>query len=237
MTQKQPTNLLVVALVALLIMVQACSPTRNMSKENPSQRSTKIDTLDATETDYRIRPGDELEILVWEQPSFNTVTTVSKRGSIAIPLIGELVVSGLTREELKRDIKRELSEYIKGEMNLTVSIRNTDDSVVSVFGMVVHPDNYPVVDQTTIFRILSSAGGPTEFANMKEVKLYKQSGPENYVTLNLMDFLESGQMHSPALMVQSGDIIYVPKKENAVREMSEFLRDVIILFGIFRVFR
>ncbi len=234
---KLPNTAFLLTIISLLFAVQACSPTRDISKDPQPRTTAQIDTLDTAEPEYKIRPGDELEILVWEQPSFNTMTTVSKRGAITIPLVGEMKVAGLTREEFKRDLKRELSEFIKGEMNLTVSIRNTDDSIVSVFGMVVSPDNYPVVDQTNIFRILSSAGGPTEFANMKEVKLYKEGGTNHYATLNLMEYLESGQMTSPDLVVKSGDIIYVPKKENAVREMSEFLRDVIILFGIFRVFR
>jgi len=71
---------------------------------------------------------------------------------------------------------------------------------------------------------------------LKKVKLYRQASPEDYVELNLLEYLDSGQMNSMSLVVRPGDIVYVPKKENVVREMSEFLRDVVVLFGIFRVF-
>jgi len=222
-------------IILVLIMAQACTPTRELPSEQPPRTTNDVRQA-AAEDHYVIRPGDEIEILVWEQPSFNTLTTVSRLGTIAIPLVGEIMVAGLTQEQLKRDLEGKLAEFIRGEVNLTISIRNIDTLIVSVLGMVESPDNYPVVDQTSIFRILSTAGGTLEDANLKKVKLYRHTGPEDYVTLDLFEYLESGQMNSAELLVRPGDIVYVPKKENAVREMSEFLRDVIILFGIFRVF-
>ena len=225
-------------IILVLIMTQACSSTSGIPSDPPHQtpNTTRSQTVDS-ERQYVIRPGDEIEILVWEQPSFNTLTTVSNLGTIAIPLVGEIQIAGLTQEELKRVLEGKLAEFIRSDINLTISIRNTDTLIVSVLGNVARPDNYPVVDQISIFRILSTAGGYTEDANLKKVKLYRQAGPEDYVTLDLLDYLESGQMNSPELLVRPGDIVYVPRKENAVREMSEFLRDVIILFGIFRIFR
>lgn len=227
-------------IILIMIMTQACAPTRELPSEPPPQTTIADQAVpvEPVESDkkYIIRPGDEIEILVWEQPSFNTLTTVSRLGTIAIPLVGEINAAGLTQEELKRTLEGKLAQYIRDEINLTISIRNTDTMVVSILGMVARPDNYPVVDQTSIFRLLSTAGGPTEDANLKKVKLYRQDGPEDYTTLDLIEYLESGQINAPAILVNPGDIVYVPKKENVVREMSEFLRDVIILFGIFRVF-
>ncbi len=223
-------------IILVLIMAQACTATRDLPSDSPPQITNDVSLAAAEADHYVIRPGDEIEILVWEQPSFNTLTTVSRLGTIAIPLVGEVKVAGLTQEQLKRDLESKLAEFIRGEMNLTISIRNIDTLIVSVLGMVASPDNYPVVDQTSIFRIISTAGGTIEDANLKKVKLYRHTGPEDYITIDLLEYLDSGQMNSPELLVRPGDIVYVPRKENVVREMSEFLRDVIILFGIFRVF-
>lgn len=234
---KPDLSILPFVFIIILIISQACAPTRSLGGEERREITERDTTLaHPGESTYRFRPGDEIEIVIWEQPGFNTLTTVSRLGTITMPLVGEIVVAGRTQEELRRDLERELAEYIRGEIILTISVRNTENLVVSVLGMVDSPDNYPVVDQTSIFRILSTAGGPTENANMKKVKLYRQTGPEDYVTLNLLEYLDSGQMNSPAIVVRPGDIVYVPKQENVVREMSEFLRDVVVLFGIFRVF-
>lgn len=224
-------------IIFLGITLQSCTTTRSVSETQQQTGAVSPDqVVRAAEGDYRFRPGDEIEILVWEQPSFNTLTTVSRLGTIAIPLLGEIEVIGMTQEELRRELERQLAEYVRGEIIITISVRNMDNLIVSVLGMVESPDNYPVVDQTSIFRILSTAGGFSEEANLKKVKLYRPSGPDNYVTLNLLDYLESGQLDSPSILVRPGDIVYVPRKDNAVRESSEFLRDVIILFGIFRIF-
>lgn len=239
MREKSRSNYTILFVISLMIITQACSPTRDMTDDRRSQIADRppAEQIQTDQPEYQIRPGDEIEILVWEQESFNTLTTVSRTGTIAVPLLGEISVVGLTQEELTRELERRLAEYVRGEVNLTVSIRNLDDMIVSVIGMVASPDNYPVIDQTSIFRIIATAGGQTELANMKRVKVYRPTGPDDFVTLDLIEYLDSGRMNSPELMVRPGDIVYVPREENVVREMSVFLRDVVVLFGIFRVFR
>lgn len=241
MRKKLKTTINLLFIICFMIVMQACSSTRDLSPDRSSAISDTTTTtttqLKSEDSSYKIRPGDEIEILVWEQPSFNTLTTVSRMGTIAIPLLGEINVAGLTQDELERDLERQLEEYVRGEILLTVAIRNTDSLIVSVIGMVSSPDNYSVADQISIFRILATAGGHTDMADLSKVKLYRQNNPESYVQLDLLDYLETGRMNSEELMVRPGDIVYVPRKENVVREMSEFLRDVVVLFGIFRVFR
>lgn len=227
-------NLCALTLIAVLFC--ACSTSQQVYEDNARRQISANNTSSLTSPDstYKIRPGDEIEILVWEEENFNTSTTVSNHGTIVVPLIGELNVTGLTREQLKRELIRNLSEYIRGDINLTVSVRSTDDMQVSIFGMVSSPNNYQIVDETSVFKVLSMAGGPTEEANIRRVKIYRDSGDPNYQVLDLTYYLESGRMDEAA-MVRPGDIVYVPERQNAVREMSDFLRDVVLLFGIFRV--
>lgn len=229
---------MVLLLIALIYVIQGCASTKEFKEDSArkmveEQQETLVPT--AIDSLYEIRTGDEIEILVWEHPNFNTTTTVSSLGTIAIPLIGEVEASGLTHDQLKNKLIREMSVYIKEEVNLTLSIRSMDQMLVSVFGMVSRPDNYPVVNETSIFKILSVAGGPTEEANIRSVKVYRKNQNPHYEVLDLTSYLDSGQISNPATRVRPGDIVYVPRKENAVREVSGFLRDVVLLFGIFRV--
>jgi len=224
-------------------LLSGCSSSSSVTGSqqlNPQMQAQAASNATADRTadisTYRIRPGDEIEVLVWEQPNFNVLTTVSSTGRIAVPLVGEMRIAGLTQEEFETELTRRLSDYIRDDINLTISIRNTESLMVSVFGMVNRPDNYPVVDEISIFRLLSTAGGPTETANMRKVHLYRQSGVQDSAILDLTEYLDSGLMDDPAILVRQGDIIYIPRKDNAVREMSEFLRDVVVLFGIFRIF-
>ncbi len=213
---------------------QGCVTSREIQEERSRNLLTEQEYVVTADSAYEIKTGDEIEILVWEQPNFNTTTTVSNLGTIAVPLLGEVQASGLTHDELKRDLTKRLSQYIKDDINLTVSIRSTDNMLVSVLGMVTRPDNYPVVDETSIFKVLSMAGGPAEEANIRSVRIYRKNSNPNFITLDLTRYLDSGQINSVA-QVYPGDIVYVPRKNNAVREMSGFLTDVVLLFGIFRV--
>lgn len=225
------------ALLLLLALLSACGSSRQIQEDNArKQISESATNTNAAQADslYKIRPGDEIEILVWEQENFNTSTTVANQGTIVVPLIGEVKVTGLTKAELRRELSRKLSEYIKGDVNLTVSLRSIDNMEVSVFGQVTQPDNYQVVDETSIFKVLSMAGGPSDDANIRRVKIYRKSGDPNYQTIDLTYYLDSGRMDSTATVLP-GDIVYVPQRQNVVREMSDFLRDVVLLFGIFRV--
>lgn len=221
--------------LTMTVLLLGCSTSQELQERNARQKLAEGErTVAVDDSLYEIKPGDEIEILVWEQPDFNTETTVSNQGTIAIPLIGEVEAAGLTHDELKQDLTNRLSQYIKGSINLTVSIRSTDAMLVAVFGMVGRPDNYPVADQTSIFKVLSMAGGPSEQANIRRVRIYRDRGEDNFVTIDLTNYLETGNLNRTA-MVYPGDVVYVPQKENAVREMSGFLRDIVLLFGIFRV--
>lgn len=224
----------VLSLFVIVMFAQGCVTSREMQEKSTRNLLAEQQYVAPSDSTYEIKTGDEIEILVWEQPDFNTTTTVSNLGTIAVPLIGEVKASGLTHGELKKDLTKRLSKYIKDEINLTVSIRSTNNLSVSVFGMVTRPDNYPVVEQTSIFKVLSMAGGPAEEANIRNIRIYRKNNNPHYLTLDLTQYLDSGQINSVP-QVNPGDIVYVPRKNNAIREMSGFLTDVVLLFGIFRI--
>ncbi|MEX1061987.1 MAG: polysaccharide biosynthesis/export family protein [Balneolaceae bacterium] len=227
------------ALIGAFVLAQGCTSSGMIQEDSARQLSSSEPIPPVSplvDSDYEIQPGDEIEILVWEQSNFNTESTVSSNGIITMPLIGEIEAGGLTHDQLEREVINRLSEYISGEINLTISIHNTENMLVSVFGMVQQPDNYPLISQTSLFKVLSTAGGLSEEANLRSVKIYRKNGNPDQDIIDLTQYLDNGQMDSSAIMVQPGDIIYVPRRQNAVREMSDFLRDAVMLFGIFRVF-
>ncbi|MBD3615421.1 MAG: polysaccharide biosynthesis/export family protein [Gracilimonas sp.] len=186
-------------------------------------------------SEYTIQPGDEIEISVWGYDEFDTQRTVNTQGIITVPLVGEIEARGLSKDQFKEELENKLSGYIKGEINLSVSISSPQRNLVSVLGSVGRPDTYSVVDNSSLFEILSKAGGATDQADLRKIKIFKGGEATELVEIDLTNYLKKGNTSSLAF-VYPGDIVYVPQQENMVRELSSFIRDVVLLFTLSRLF-
>ena len=60
--------------------------------------------------EYKIGPKDLLEIKVFELPELNQTVRVSEDGTITIPLLGQVKIEGLTKDELEQRISGLLEE-------------------------------------------------------------------------------------------------------------------------------
>ena len=79
---------------------------------------------------------------------------------------------------------------------------------VSVIGQVGRPGLYPMDATQTVFDALSEAGGPTNSADLSQIRLLRN---DHIIVLNAAEELQTG---APMLSVllQSGDRIVVPQK-------------------------
>ena len=144
--------------------------------------------------------------------------TVKTNGTIDFPIIGEIKVAGLTREETERVIKDLLidSKQIKDPV-VTVEFMNLG---FSVLGEVTRPGRYAIDrDKFTILDALGRAGDLTINGQRENVTLLRNDGKQDNVYLiNLLD--GESLYASPAFYVQQGDIIYVTPNERRIREST-----------------
>ncbi len=229
-------NALVLIVVIMLSLVGCSSD--EVTKENLTQifRSGSRSMLSEAQSDtYVIRQGDQIQISVWGYPEFNTDATVKEGGKLNIPLIGEMVVVGFTRQQFVADLKKRLEEYIQGEVKLNVTISSAFAQKISVLGEVSKQDNYPFTEEATLLEVLSSAGGTTANSDLRHIKIYRRGASREPLEVDLAWYLENGDIESIPL-VRPGDTVFIPKKGNIIRELSDFMRDAIFIFGFFRVF-
>ena len=176
-----------------------------------------------------------MELSVWGYPEFSTSTTVKPTGTIIVPLIGELKAAGFTKDDFSDQVRSRLSEYVQGEAKVTLSVSSPLTQKVTIIGSVTRQDNYPVTAEVSLMEILSTAGGPSPESDLNHVRIIRFGANSDPVEVDLAYFMETGEVD---LMpkVRPGDTVFVPKKENFIRSFSDFLRDVVLLFGFFRVF-
>lgn len=137
--------------------------------------------------------------------------SVDSKGNIDFPVIGEINIEGLTREEIAVLIKSKLtgSSLIKDPV-VTVNFLNLQ---FSVLGEVTKPGKYNIdKDRITIIEALSAAGDLTIFGKRDKVFLTRTG--DKRITYEL-DLRSANIYSSPAFYVQQNDVIYV--EPNGVR--------------------
>ena len=225
------------ALLAITMNFISCS-------SNPAMRSTsQIQTIQnqgvtRLQDTTIILIGDSVLFSVWGEPEFTTRAAVRSTGTISVPLIGDIKVAGYSKKELELLLKNRLAEIIQGEIKLTLEITTPPPQII-VLGAVGRQGSFPARDRLGLLEALSSAGGWTDEADLSYIIITRQktqNDSRKYVTVDLAGYLQDGMVQELPY-IYPGDVVLVPTKENFVRSVSEFLRDELILFGVFGLVR
>ncbi len=222
--------------VALTILLCSCS-SRELARDAASQTGLPQlpPTIAQVDTHF-VMVGDSVVFSVWGYPEFTTRTIVGRSGTITVPLVGQITAAGKTRDDFKQYIRQRLGEFIQGEIRITIEITSPIPQIM-VVGNVPRQGNFPASSDLSLLEVLTSAGGWTDQSDLRHILISVQrtSGKEGgTVEVNLESYLENGNLRAVPL-VHPGDLVYVPRKANAVRDFAAYLGDVFLLFGFFRL--
>ena len=111
----------------------------------------------------KLGAGDAVRITVHQQPDLTTDARVSERGTVAMPLIGEVKLAGMSQVEAARAIA---DSFKKGQFlrnpQVTVAITTVRSKQVSVLGAVARPGRYALDDTSSkLTDVIAAAGGIT----------------------------------------------------------------------------
>lgn len=160
-----------------------------------------------TNSEYRIGTKDLLEIAVFELPELNQTVRVNEDGSISLSLVGNVLVAGLTAQELESRIEAILDEKYTKTAHVTVFIREYQK--VAVLGAVGRAGMYELIGPMTLLQIISQAGGLTEQA-ANEILIYRKLADGRQTTIRIpLDELNRGNQELNIGML-SRDVINVP---------------------------
>lgn len=231
-------KLILIILIIISFTIFGCSSSEEMAKENLTQiirSGSRSMQVEAQSSGYVIRQSDQIQIAVWGYQEFNTQGVVKENGALSVPLLGEVVAAGLTKEQFTEQLKQKLAVYIQGEIQLTTTITSAIPQKISVLGAVTNQNNYPMTTDVTLIEVLTAAGGATLESDLRHVKIIRNGRSDQPIEVDLTAFIESGNIEAIP-MVRPGDTVFIPKKTNVIRELSDFMRDAIFIFGFFRIF-
>ena len=156
---------------------------------------------------YRIGPEDVLTILVWKNTELSRTVPVRPDGKISLPLVNDIVASGLTANELKAQLTEGLSPFIQAP-EVSVIVQEIHSFKVSVQGNVKMPGQYEVKSTATVLDMLARAQGFTDFADKGSTRVLRTiNGKTQVIKVKYNDAIDGHEGANP--VVQPGDIIVV----------------------------
>lgn len=120
----------------------------------------------AEPVEYRLGPGDQVRVTVFNEPELTGPYTVGAQGTIAYPLVGTINAGGSTVPEFTAALQTALATYVR---NPSVSVEVTNYRPFFILGEVQRPGTYPYSASLTVPNAVATAGGFTYRANQSRV--------------------------------------------------------------------
>jgi polysaccharide export outer membrane protein len=162
--------------------------------------------------DYRIGPGDVLNVFVWRNPELTVTVPVRPDGKVSTPLVSDMVAQGKTPSQLSKDIETVLAEYVRSpQVNVIVTTPVSTFSQVKVVGQVKRPAAVPYREGMMLMDVMLQVGGVTEFAAPNRAKIVRpENGKDTEIKVRIGDLLKKGDTKQN-IPVKPGDVIIVPE--------------------------
>lgn len=162
--------------------------------------------------DYRVGPGDEMQIRGWGAVDIDVRAVVDRDGMIHIPRIGAVSMNGIRSAQAEDVIRAAIGKYYR-DFQLSVTMGQLRGITVYVVGQARKPGSYTLSSTSTLVSALFASGGPNQNGSMRHVQVKRA---EKTVTdLDLYAFLAKGDK-SADIKLQDGDTIVIPAAKGFV---------------------
>jgi polysaccharide biosynthesis/export protein len=150
----------------------------------------------STDGPYLLDTGDKLRVFVYGQPNLSRLYTVDHDGKITVPLIGAVKARAHTTYQLESMIRSRLGSQFVKDPQVTVDVQQ--NRPFFILGEVRNAGQYPYVSGMTAETAVAIAGGFSERANERKVRITRRND-------GLMEVIEAPTDY----IVQPGDTVYI----------------------------
>ena len=174
-----------------------------------------LEEADNSQKDFLLGPEDVLDIVVWKNDDLSQkIVVVRPDGKISMPLIGEVMASGRTANQLASQIAGRLKEY-KENPAVTVSVKEVNSYYVYVLGEVTKSGKYQLKSHATVLQAVAIASGFTIYAAKNKMQVIRnvqgEDGKMREIRIPVRyDDLISGKGEIGNFVLKTGDVVVVP---------------------------
>ena len=160
--------------------------------------------------EYRLNPGDVIEISVWKEPELQREVLLLPDGNLAFPLVGTVQAAGRTPGEIQALVEERLTRFFP-EPVVTVSILRVAGNKLYVTGQVNQPGQFTVDQPVDVLQAIALAGGLTAFADEDDIYVLRraQDGSQSALAFDYDDVSDGSDL-STNVVLQQGDVVVVP---------------------------
>jgi protein involved in polysaccharide export with SLBB domain len=190
-----------------------------------SETASNASAADATggmnllDDKHQLAIGDQISFRIVEDEEDSKSLAVTDSGELEVPYVGRFQAVGKTCKQLAGQIKTALEKdyYYRATVIIAVNVMAKSRGRVYLVGpvRVPGPQEIPSDEVLTLSKVILRAGGFTDFADKKDVKVTRQAkvpgGKDETFTVNVGKVLEKGTTESD-LPLEPGDLIYIPEK-------------------------
>ncbi|MBD1822211.1 SLBB domain-containing protein [Cyanobacteria bacterium FACHB-DQ100] len=185
-------------------LIAAVPPTSNNSSA----------VLPSINTPYVLGAGDTIQITVVNVPEFSGQQQVGMDGSILLPVVGRVLLTGLTLPEAEASIANRLSRELR-RPRILVTVLKSRPLRIGIAGEIKQPGFYTIASDSiqapSIAQAIQTAGGLTLSANLQQIEIRRRDRTKGSqrIVVNLSDLTQAGDLDQN-LALRDGDSIYIP---------------------------
>jgi polysaccharide export outer membrane protein len=186
--------------------------------------SNTFATMDTLDDKHKLAQGDKLSFRILEdqedpkEPMDPKPLVVADHGDVEVPYIGRFPAVGKTCKQLSREIKVELEKKYYYQATVIIGLDQFTKTTGKVYilgevrltGMIEIPGD----ETLTVGKAVLRAGGFTNYADKRNVKVTRKSGSGariQTIVVNLTEVFEKGRADKD-VELEPGDLIFVPSR-------------------------
>jgi polysaccharide export outer membrane protein len=187
----------------VLIAVSILAPVAVWAQGAPKKGARPA--ASSTPPEYRIGPGDVLQISVFKEPDASVPeATVRSDGKISMPFLGDVDVQGMTPPFLEKALTQKLQPFIK-DPDVSVVVKSVQSEKVFVIGQVKKSGPIKLTGTMKVLEALSEAG-LDDFAKPQKIFVLRNNAK---LPFHYKDVIQ-GKHPEENILLQPGDTIVVP---------------------------
>jgi polysaccharide biosynthesis/export protein len=156
--------------------------------------------------EYRVGPGDRLNVQLYGQQSQNVTLPVGRDGTITLPMLGPFNVGGMEFGALRSFLEGRVKKQMSGTQ-ARVTLSELHSARILVLGDAERPGSYVVSSLATATAALFASGGVKTIGSLRSIEIRR--GGNLVRKLDLYDVLLKGNTTND-VRLQSGDAVFVP---------------------------